>query len=392
LSFDTVHAVVTSTGVEVVDDAAAVRKRVSGGADAVAALRREGERLQRAAHPGVVAVLRSEPVPGGWELVLSYAGRSLATLDRPSLTEAATIVAGLASTLADLHELGITHGRVEPSHVLVGDRGRPRLCGFGEGEPPAAPEDDVAALGALLDHLVGADDDGEPIPERRWGARHRWRGWERRALLLLADQASAEEPSRRPTARRLAAAIAATVPSAADPEANEAAADELLEQGSPTSDPSAGIPRRRALPILLGVLGLVVAVAAVSRLRSPEEVSTASGTGHGPSAEVEVAAPVPGSLVVDDGRRYRVGQEGDHLLVADWSCDGRPTPAVYRPATHEVFVFDHWTSREPLTVRATATVADAVEMVSGLDGGGCPRLSLRTSDGALVPVSLEGQR
>ena len=61
---------VTSTGVEVVGDEAAVRKRVSGGADAVAALRREGERLQRAAHPGVVEVLLSEPMPGGWELVL----------------------------------------------------------------------------------------------------------------------------------------------------------------------------------------------------------------------------------------------------------------------------------------------------------------------------------
>ena len=65
---------------------------------------------------------------------------------------------------------------------------------------------------------------------------------------------------------------------------------------------------------------------------------------------------------------------------------------MYRPATHEVFVFDHWTSREPVTVRPTATVADAVEMVSRLDGDGCPQLSLRTSDGALVPVSSDGQR
>ena len=89
------------------------------------------------------------------------------------------------------------------------------LCGLGDGEPPAQPEDDVAALGALLVHLLGTDETGEPIPERRWRGHRAWTGWDRRALLLLADQAAAEPPTRRPTARRLAAAIADAVPGTA---------------------------------------------------------------------------------------------------------------------------------------------------------------------------------
>src|SRR5688572_21049129 len=98
---------VASTGVEVLGDDAVVVKRVSGDPTAIEGLRAEEERLRRASHPGVVSVKRSGPTADGWELVLSYAGRSLATLDRPSMAEAATIVAGLASTMADLHEIGI---------------------------------------------------------------------------------------------------------------------------------------------------------------------------------------------------------------------------------------------------------------------------------------------
>jgi hypothetical protein len=127
------------------------------------------------------------------------------------------------------------------------------------------------------------------------------------------------------------------------------------------------------------------------RLRAPDHAL--AGGPPGPSgAEVAVAEAVPGSLLVEDGRRYRIGQDGDHLLVADWSCDGHPTPAVFRPSTQEVFVFDRWTASEPVSVRPTATVVGAVEMLSDQGSDGCPELSVRTADGALVPVSLDGSR
>jgi hypothetical protein len=42
------------------------------------------------------------------------------------------------------------------------------------------------------------------------------------------------------------------------------------------------------------------------------------------------------------GRRWEVGRPGDRVAAADWSCSGRATLALLRPATGEVFVFDGW--------------------------------------------------
>ena len=375
-----------TTGVEVRGGDTVVVKRASGDDDAVEMLRREGDRLARASHPGVAPLVRSGPLGDGWELVLAHGGRSLAGLRRPGPGPIAAILAGVASTLADLHEMGIVHGRVDASHVLLGEHDRPVLCGFGDGRDPARPEDDVAAVGELLAELLGTDEAPEPIPDRRWRTR-RWDGWERRALLLLADQATAEEPQRRPTARRLAAAIAEAVPAANT--ASRAAADDdhdpdPIERLRPATDGSG--PVRRAPALGLAAAGAVLAVLAVGRLRASDPAALTAREVEIPSAEVEVAAPVPGSILVSDGKRFRVGEEGDHLLVGDWRCDGQPTPAAFRPSTHEVFVFDHWAAEEPLAVEATATVVDAVSMVAERGDDGCQQLSVETASGAAVPI------
>ena len=47
-------------------------------------------------------------------------------------------------------------GRLDASHVLVADDGRPRLCGLA-GAEGAAASDDVAALGALLGELLDVE-------------------------------------------------------------------------------------------------------------------------------------------------------------------------------------------------------------------------------------------
>ena len=204
---------VSTIRVESVGDRPVVVKRASGPEGE--RLRREGERLERASHPGVVPLVQHGATDDGWELRTLHAGRPASACGPLTVAQVASLAAGVASTLADLHDVGIVHGRLDASHVLVGDHGRPVLCGFGDGEPPARPADDVAALGALLDRWLGTDDAGEPIPERRWWGRRGWDGWDRRALLLLADQAVADPPTCRPTARRLAAAIADAVPDGA---------------------------------------------------------------------------------------------------------------------------------------------------------------------------------
>ncbi len=390
-----------TTGVEADGTQAVVVKR--GSAATVEQLRLEGERLRRASHPGVVQVLRSAPAGDGWELRTAHAGRPLSILAPVSVPQAAAIVAAAASTLADLHQLGLVHGRVDASHVLLGEQGRPVLCGFGDGRPGARPEDDVAALGGLLTNLLGGDDDAEPIPERRWRRRRTWTGWERRALLLLADQACADPATRRPTARRLAAAITEAVPDIArlEPPSPDAAVVPPGEELDPIESLRASAPDdTRARPVRPTVLALAVvgAVLLVIGLRRPSDpprdpappmVDEAPATSSTVGAQ-HTATPAADSVVVIDGHRYRVGQDGDEVLVDDWDCDGSPTPALLRPATGEVFVFPRWVDHR-LEVEPVLVVAGAEALVSVVSTSGCPTLLVRTPSGdvpALEPGSL----
>lgn len=186
--------------------------RVAGDDAGRAALAREAERLGRARHPGVVE-LRSVSVD---ELVMAWAGAETLATFRLPIAEAAGLLVSVSETVADLHRLGLVHGRLDPSHVVIGRDGRPRLCGMRGPDPGATqvgPADDVAALGRLIDHVVGTEAEGEPIPERRWG-RPRWTGYHRRALQTLADGATDPDPAARPTARELARRIAEAVPDA----------------------------------------------------------------------------------------------------------------------------------------------------------------------------------
>lgn len=389
-----------ATGVAVDGDRAVVVKRsTASNADR---LRLEGERLQRASHPGVVQVVSSARVGDGWELRTAHAGRPLSILERPTVPQVAAVVAAVASTLADLHRLGLVHGRLDASHVLLGDQGRPVLCGFGDGSAPARSEDDMAALGALLGDLVGGDQEAEPIPERRWRGRQRWSGWDRRALLLLADQACAEPATRRPTARRLAASITEAVPDLvrlAPPHARPA--DEHV--GGSAGDETDPIERLRASAfvdtvqrtvrppaIALAAAGAVLLVAGVMRMGAegpPNEAAPAVDV-EPPSTvgEQHAATAVADSVLTVGGRRYRVGQAGDEVLVEDWDCDGTPTPALLRPGTGEVFIFPRWIERAELAVEPVLQVAGAEALVSEVTPGGCPTLAVRTPSGDLVPV------
>jgi hypothetical protein len=403
MPFQYITRMMTTTTVESEAGRPVVVKRASG--KAATRLRREAERLQRARHPGVVVVVRSGATDAGWELATDHAGRAVAGLGRLRVPQVAGLVAGVAATLADLHGLDIVHGRVDATHILVGAHGRPVLCGFGDGEPPARPDDDVAALGALLVDLLAGDDSGEPIPERRWRGRATGPDWDRRALLLLADQAAAEPPTRRPTARRLAAALAETVPGPARIEALPTADVDAVNAVAPT-DPierlrvSAVVDgRRRPWPRRAPVLALLGAGLAAAGLLHQLDAGDAPGrSGAAPSAGSgtapptgRVASPIQGSELTSGGHTYRVGQAGDEVLVDDWDCDGQRTPALLRPATGEVFVFPRWAEERPLSVAPVAQVVGADALVTTGRGGACPGLSVRTADGELVSV-LEGPR
>jgi hypothetical protein len=171
-----------------------------------ARLARERAVLSAVAHPGIVRLARVGDASSGEanELTLHLVpGGSMADLPRQSVAAVAGLGAALATTVADLHHLGIAHGALEPSHVLLDDEGRPVLCSLGRTTTASADEwsaacrRDVQALaGLLLDRLPA-------------GASPR----------LVRRLRAAASPRRRPAdARRMAHLLVNAVPDARLPE------------------------------------------------------------------------------------------------------------------------------------------------------------------------------
>jgi len=238
--------------------------------DEAGRLRHEVEMLRRAAHPGVVQVGGLEAGADGTTTLptLDAGGRDLSVAGPLDLRTVVALGAAVATTLADLHDLGLVHGAVQAEHIVVGDDGRPVLCSFGRaGEvPPLHPSADVAGLRAVIAVALPAD-----AP--------------RRVVRILHPSGLA---ARRQTARDLAAALARAVPDARVPvgvpwlagDAGEAAPaatgpaktdpdetepDEAEPGGAPGAPPPARSReprpwRRRVLvgSLVVGVLGGVV--------------------------------------------------------------------------------------------------------------------------------------
>ncbi|MGH9178930.1 MAG: hypothetical protein ACRD0N_10305, partial [Acidimicrobiales bacterium] len=75
------------------------------------------------------------------------------------------------------------------------------------------------------------------------------------------------------------------------------------------------------------------------------------------------------------GARYRLGRPGDQLLLGDWDCDGRDTPALYRPSTGQVFVFTDWAGTgAPLPAARTARHAAGATARVAPGAAGCDRI------------------
>lgn len=173
-------------------------------------LAHEAAVLRRAAHPGVVDIVSHSP----GTLRLRHCGTPLARLGPLPADQAAAVVRALAETVAAVHGQGVAHTRIDAEHVLLGDRGRPQLCGFGGAVDLTEETEavDVAALGRMLDELLDAATDLPWSPTHR-GVRHA--GLRKRALQgLRAASAAAQrdDADQRPTARHLATALLDALP------------------------------------------------------------------------------------------------------------------------------------------------------------------------------------
>ena len=102
------------------------------------------------------------------------------------------------------------------------------------------------------------------------------------------------------------------------------------------------------------------------------------------------AVRIDGAQVVVDGARYDVGAPGDAVAVADWDCDGTDTPAVVRPSTGDVFVFDAWATAEaPMPGRLLDRVPGAIAPET--PNGTCDVVPVVDVAGAHSAVALEGE-
>jgi hypothetical protein len=391
-----------------------VARRAGDDADR-AALRREATMLGLACHPGVVGVVRADPL--GDELVTAAPTRSsLAELqDRPD--EALRALAATCETVADLHALGIVHGAITAEAILVTAGRPPVLDGFGRaglaGEPGPdgahlRPADDVAALAALVGQVWECR-----LPRRAARAR----GAPTRSDLdhLLADAADGRTPPARRLARTLEAALGPTTDLHA---VDQTAPDDpgRPTEASDADDPFARLrpqevePPRRRPPRLVALAAGVVGVAALTwgvlglgsgsgpapRLDASATTTAPAPQATAPQATAAIGRRRPGPVLVAHhgvlvigARRYLVGGRDDQAMAGDWECAGRTRVVLLRPATGELFVFAAW-ARAGNDVRATLAgqVAAGSRLSRASDAAGCSVARAIAPDGTSHVVRI----
>lgn len=334
------HEVVWATG----DSGPVVVKRSTGRGRG--ALRREAEALRQIRCERLVELVEVVDVDEITALVLRHAGDvTLADLPGgdPGLTLA--VIQHVCEAVVELHRTGWAHGRLDPSHVVVGPRGTVRLCSLGEARPigdrPAAVLDDVDALLSLVEEAIGRVD-----PDRRADRRDL-----RRLQGRVADLA--EHPD-------------ATVPAAL----GQAIAS--VRRGDRSRPPATRIAAVLAA-VLFGLAGASAVGSIPGRAhtdvpggRSPGSSTTAPPTTVASTAVAPTTvrpppeAPAgPPTVTLDDGT-YRVGVAGDVAVVGDWDCDGRRTVRLLRPSTGELYEFDDPDAASVTHGRVIARMAGAV--------------------------------
>lgn len=115
------------------------------------------------------------------------------------------------------------------------------------------------------------------------------------------------------------------------------------------------------------------------------------GTEPGGSAE-----PAAGLIHDRDGRRYAIGSEGDLVVIGDWDCDGEATPAIARPDTGQVVLFDRWPSPGATISESDASARRVVDDLIGVElekadePSTCDRLRVHTATRSHLLASGSG--
>ena len=140
--------------------------------------------------------------------------------------------------------------------------------------------------------------------------------------------------------------------------------------------------RRAALTVAVLAIGLVVYAARPSPAARPDldrPLCPSSVLGG-----CDVQATLNGNVIelrAGPGRpatRFSIGEPGDVALLGDWGCRGNFTPAIYRPSTGQVFVFDGWANpNRALTSSAVTAGAPNGRPVVIRSAAGCDHIEVR---------------
>jgi hypothetical protein len=343
--------------------------------------------LAAVAHPGVVQLVGVEGGDPPEGLMLRrVGGGDLTTLQDPPVEVVAGLGAALATTIADLHDVGVSHGAIEAAHVLLDEAGRPVLCSFGRAErdlPPSraevARQEDVRALARML---------LQRLPP----------GAPNRATRALRTAAGPGRQHRCREARWLARQLVSTIPSACLPTPGSGLLAGSQGPGQPGPVATASAPvafgrHRRRAAVAAGCL-LVGAAVALLTVRSVTAHRLRSGQPPAPGIACppvdEGCAPVgaPGGYLTAAAGRYQVGLPGDVIVLGRWWCGPVAAPAVLRPSTGQVWTFDAWpTAAQPQVGRLAGRIKAAWSLRVLPQPSGCDRLEI---DRRGMPASTIG--
>lgn len=323
----------------------------------------EAQVLTAVRHPGVVQLAAAGG--GDGELALVAVGGGDLANRRLGPAELAGLGAAAATTLADLHDLGVIHGALHPEHILIDDLGRPVLCSFGRaqlggrGDPVIDVRGLAAGLLRVLDHEGSGERDGRRL----------------RRLLQRAEARGA-------SARWLAGELASSIPEPRLPAPNEQGVSRAPDP-SPATEARAlrcpGGARAAAGALAAGVILAAVAAAAAHLVGGRHGVA-----GRAPLLSAACPAvdegcrplPLVGSVFSTPGGAWSVGQPGDVVVVGRWTCHAPPSPAVLRPGG-QVWVFDRWAAPgHPVPGRLVGDLPGARSLTVLPGRQGCDRLEV----------------
>ena len=340
--------------------------------------------LRSLAHPGVVRLVEADGGDPPHALRLRrIPGGDLSQLGPQPPEVVAGLGAAIATTLADLHDLGVQHGAVEASHVLLDGEGRPILCSLSRARSNTSPppgglgrNPDVCALARLLLSLLASEAPRRLDRTLRRAAAARGRG--HGDARLLARQLTICIPGARlPGGPNL---VVETV--------SRSRGGAARTRSHPDRSGSSPAWRRRVAAMVLAGSG-VAAVAmhvATSRSASVPERSLACPTVDAGCRPVLI----PGGVLTTSDGRYAVGEAGDVVVLGRWQCGLPALPAVLRPRSEQLWAFVAWPKPgHGVTGRLVASqLRGATSLRVVAERSGCDRIEVERLGQPAITVAV----